>query len=64
MTETRELTNEELDLAFGGQIHVARIGGITFAHDDVSGTTTVSAGNASVTVGTINGHTPYRQVFN
>lgn len=60
MTKTRELTNKEIDEVSGGRIYVAHIAGFTFAHDDVSGATTVGAGGAWATHGTING-TPYNQ---
>lgn len=62
MTEMRELKNEELNLVSGGKIYVTRIAGFTFAHDDMSGATTVSAGGASATHGTTSNGTPYNQV--
>lgn len=62
MTETRELSSEEVDVVSGGKIHVVRIAGFTFAHDDISGATTVGAGGAWVTRGTMPNGTPYNQV--
>lgn len=62
MTKIHELTDEEIELVSGGRIYVARIAGFTFAHDTESRTTTVSAGGAYATHGTLPSGTTYNEV--
>jgi hypothetical protein len=46
--ETVELNDAELDAVTGGKEYGGWVGGFWFAHDTVSGTTTVGAGNTFV----------------